>query len=307
MIPIHLLQGSALVWSAEDARKIRQHHRLVGSLAGSLPRKPRQNARLGLPLKLLPEEARLLAEIGVAVLLRRVREEEEDPGNKESGKQDEGWNAEGGSRQGAEEVPRPEVEAYLKALEESYEEQRQLGLREKRNLLESLSERIAQGRAKCRRDRGQQTAKPPKPALLEELEESFQFPREAMMVQLPTARVPLTPTEVVDWHHSTPDWPHPGQRAHEIRYQVFRDLWERGYFITGGSKFGGDFLVYPGDPMRFHAHYIAVCAAPDEPLPLCNIVGAGRLGCNVKKTVLLCSAQRDGAVSYTSLQWTGLQ
>ena len=26
-----------------------------------------------------------------------------------------------------------------------------------------------------------------------------------------------------------------------------------------GSKFGGDFLVYLGDPVRFHAKYIVLC------------------------------------------------
>ena len=26
-----------------------------------------------------------------------------------------------------------------------------------------------------------------------------------------------------------------------------------------GSKFGGDFLVYLGDPVRFHAKYIVIC------------------------------------------------
>lgn len=63
----------------------------------------------------------------------------------------------------------------------------------------------------------------------------------------------------------------------------------------------------PGDPMRFHAHYIALCCPPGAPLPLCDIVAAARLGTSVKKTVLLCSAGEDGVVIYTSLQWSGLQ
>ena len=29
----------------------------------------------------------------------------------------------------------------------------------------------------------------------------------------------------------------------------------RRYRITGGSKFGADFLVYPGDPTLFHAQF----------------------------------------------------
>ena len=31
-----------------------------------------------------------------------------------------------------------------------------------------------------------------------------------------------------------------------VRIAVFTDLWENGYFVTSGNKFGGDFLVYLG-------------------------------------------------------------
>lgn len=38
-----------------------------------------------------------------------------------------------------------------------------------------------------------------------------------------------------------------------VRYAAFRDLWRRGFFLTAGDKFGGDFLAYPGDPGAFRA------------------------------------------------------
>lgn len=31
-----------------------------------------------------------------------------------------------------------------------------------------------------------------------------------------------------------------------LRYKVFKDLWSKGYYISCGMKFGGDFLVYEG-------------------------------------------------------------
>jgi len=34
--------------------------------------------------------------------------------------------------------------------------------------------------------------------------------------------------------------------ADMLKYHVFTYFWEKGYFLTGGGKFGGDFLVYPG-------------------------------------------------------------
>lgn len=72
MIRIHILEGKAFVWNAADARRLREEHRIVGTLVGALARKPRQNVRLGLPLQLLPEEVRLLAEKGLAALFKNA-------------------------------------------------------------------------------------------------------------------------------------------------------------------------------------------------------------------------------------------
>lgn len=63
----------------------------------------------------------------------------------------------------------------------------------------------------------------------------------------------------------------------------------------------------PGDPLRFHAHYIAQCWSAEDPIPLKDLLSAGRLGTSVRKTLLLCSPQPDGKVVYTSLQWASLQ
>nr|XP_048688595.1 tRNA-splicing endonuclease subunit Sen34 isoform X2 [Caretta caretta] len=139
------------------------------------------------------------------------------------------------------------------------------------------------------------------------LDSPFVLPRGSMMVQLPTARRHPGRVERVDWTSPSPDWPHAGCPAHEARYRVFRELWGRGYYLSGGSKFGGDFLVYPGDPLRFHAHYIALCCPQGAPLPLRTLVAAARLGTGVKKTLLLCSPGPSGALAFTSLQWSGLQ
>ena len=50
--------------SVPDVRLLRETHHIVGALIGSLPRSPRQNAQLSLPLQLMPEEAAVLIEYG---------------------------------------------------------------------------------------------------------------------------------------------------------------------------------------------------------------------------------------------------
>ncbi|XP_072463585.1 tRNA-splicing endonuclease subunit Sen34 isoform X4 [Notamacropus eugenii] len=238
MLVVEVKAGQALVWGAEAAQTLRERLGVGGRLVGSLARGPRQNARLGLPLLLLPEEARLLAEIGAATLVTAPRP---DPGQQAQA-----------------------VAAYHQEQESGFREQRALACEARRRRLQDLAQHIAAGRAQKQRG-----------------------PREAEQGE-------------------EGDWPHAGNPAHELRYRVYKDLWERGYFLTSGGKFGGDFLVYPGDPLRFHAHFVAQCCAPGDALPLSDLVSAGRLGTNVRKTLLLCSPQPDGSVAYTSLQWAGL-
>lgn len=42
-------------------------------------------------------------------------------------------------------------------------------------------------------------------------------------------------------------WSYPENLHERAKCGVFRDLWEKGCFMGGGLRFGGDFLVYPGE------------------------------------------------------------
>lgn len=41
-------------------------------------------------------------------------------------------------------------------------------------------------------------------------------------------------------------WTHPSTLHERAKCGVFAGLWEQGFFMGGGIKFGGDYLVYPG-------------------------------------------------------------
>ena len=62
--PVYIL----CCYFVSDAKILREDYRIVGTLVGSLPRAPRQNTHLGLPLQLLPEETSLLLEKGKMAL-----------------------------------------------------------------------------------------------------------------------------------------------------------------------------------------------------------------------------------------------
>ncbi len=101
-------------------------------------------------------------------------------------------------------------------------------------------------------------------------------------------------TEIHDWTY----------QGCPIRRKVFQDLWHQGFYVTDGTKFGGDFLAYPGDPIHFHATYIVSCCDKKaiEQMDEKDLVAKSRLGCNVNKTVLLAYIQED-QVKYKSVKW----
>lgn len=67
-----------------------------------------------------------------------------------------------------------------------------------------------------------------------------------MAVQLCTARAGFShcPEE-----HAflAADWPMPRDERSETRFRVYRDLRRKGFYLTAAGKFGGDYLVYPGE------------------------------------------------------------
>lgn len=46
-------------------------------------------------------------------------------------------------------------------------------------------------------------------------------------------------------------WDYPSDLQERAKCGVFRSLWEQGYFMGGGIKFGGDYLVYPGSCLSY--------------------------------------------------------
>ncbi|CAJ1066402.1 tRNA-splicing endonuclease subunit Sen34 [Xyrichtys novacula] len=275
VVGISHCDSASLLWRVEDLRSVRSQG-LVGSLLGSLPRTPRQNSRLGRPLQLLPEEELLLSKCHTAASLPPANQHEGGSGLVQ------------------------QVALQGEERRRSYEEQSIIALEGRKSavLRAMASSNTGSGSETCQHKAHWDS--------LKALDQSFTFPLSALAVQLSTARVGLAhcpeSRAFLQAH-----WSIRVQLSQhsEARYEVFRDLRRRGFYLTSAGKFGGDFLVYPGDPLRFHAHFIAVCLSKDKPVCLLDILSVARLGSNVKKTVLLCSPG-GGGVLYTSLQWSGM-
>ncbi|XP_010901580.1 tRNA-splicing endonuclease subunit Sen34 isoform X3 [Esox lucius] len=216
LIKINFCGSTPLLWRTEDLKAARELG-FVGTLVGSLARQPRQNTRLGRPLELLLEEGRLMADMERAAV-SGLDSKSEDP-----------------------EVSPAVVEQYYAGLENSFQEQSALALEDRKmTLTRVLTEKQKEF------SKGQEDADSNVRNRLEALDRSFSFPRTAMSVQLCTARAGLAhcPQER---QFLTADWPMPQDERCKCRFQVFKDLRRRGFYLTSAGKFGGDYLVYPGE------------------------------------------------------------
>ncbi|KAN0076894.1 hypothetical protein V8E55_010749 [Tylopilus felleus] len=314
-IPLRVSNRKACVWDVDDIATLRSHHHICGVLTGTLPHLSQQNVFLGVPLLLMPEEVVLLVDKGLVVLVDD-QNAHHDPSTPELEK----WDSE-----------------RLRGVEEQVSLAEQHEAREALNPDRAMSEKAILKRKEReeRKARGklgsfepdQNIATPFAPESIPGTVESSRT-TPSHTSDATVARNSTTPYTVhvpgasspFEWYspsaHSFTTlaaarnagiWDYPATPAQRARCAVFRDLWEQGYFMGGGIKFGGEYLVYPGDPLRYHSHFVAsVIESPAAPLRPMEIVARGRLGTGTKKAHLLCEWDEDKqAVTYYSIEWAG--
>lgn len=84
---------------------------------------------------------------------------------------------------------------------------------------------------------------------------------------------------------------------------MFRDIWQRGKYITTAESFGGDFLVYPGDPLYFHASHIVHVIDSGVITPT-FLVERARLSVMVNKFCVFAYI-RNADIAYQTVDWDG--
>ncbi|KAI0303493.1 hypothetical protein B0F90DRAFT_1626799 [Multifurca ochricompacta] len=327
-IPIYVSNERAFVWDVDHVATLRSEHHVCGVLSGTLPHLSQQNVFLGLPLVLMPEELVLLVEKQLATIVH-------DPAahHNPTPPQLETWDA--SRRRGiAHQLARQEREAGRHKGEEKGAQDavaiQKRALREARRLKLAEAEEAKRPMNTTTgpvedHDVLASASTPVLTSLPQPLPHSNAPSERASSSPAPvtnavyTISVPTTSDEFT-WYdpalhtYETLDaarkanvWHYPVTEEDRARCEVFRDLWEKGYYMGGGSKFGGDWLVYPGDPLRYHSHLVAtVQTSPSAPLRPMEIVAHGRLGTATKKVHLLCgwdSASQE--VTYISVEWAG--
>ncbi len=102
------------------------------------------------------------------------------------------------------------------------------------------------------------------------------------------------------------------------KYNAFKYMWNQGYHLTCGAKFGADFLVYPGKPSEYHSQFILVCSEDSDKLAFRELISYARMATSVKKSLVLAKflkkeqylettgtlERNDKVLVITSINWS---
>ncbi len=90
-----------------------------------------------------------------------------------------------------------------------------------------------------------------------------------------------------------------------IRYNVFRDLRDRGYVVKTALKFGADFRVYERGikPGEDHAKWIVYPVHEGEHLTWYEFAAKNRVAHSTKKRLLIGIVDEEADVTYYEIRW----
>ncbi|KAB5540491.1 PAXNEB protein-domain-containing protein [Coniochaeta sp. 2T2.1] len=298
VVRISKIAGRYLVFDLQDVVYLRRHHNICAVFVGTMPQNPTQNIFMGLPVELLAEEASVLVNKGAAYIADDAVEHL--------------------SRLSA--MGPASRKAYLQSLK-TQRGKAQMAIDEEK------AARSAEAKATHLGTQAKKKQQQSEPAVIAAAEEESLFnstpqPEPATTVSpVPTSSAssalaagitPGTSALLVEGNTelSPAVVPKPSP--------LFAHLNSKGYFITPGLRFGGDYSVYPGDPFRFHAHFMATSYEWEEEITMLDLVASGRLGTAVKKGYMLGGqkpreagdARRDlvdgGEVRAFCMEWAGM-
>ena len=267
------------LFSADTVTWLRREHHILGVLIGTLAQVPQQNVFLGIPLELQPEEARLLVEQGLAYIVddfqwhSKIYDEMTE-------EEKESYRA--SLRQEGEGLARASIQKSQKASEQALRRRAQQQNQDSDRVVNMASRSTTVFSNANRAEESDSLFSRPAAETAPSVRPSMRTPLTHMTHYsvTPTSSNQLLPTPPTTPRLDLPTIKHSS-------YALFKHLHNQDYFLSPGLRFGCQFLVYPGDPLRFHSHFLAVSADWDEEIDLLDLVGGGRLGTGVKKSWLI--------------------
>ncbi|OAL37165.1 hypothetical protein AYO20_03643 [Fonsecaea nubica] len=296
-VPISLVGGRYLLFDIKIATYLRREHHICGITIGTLPLFPSQNLFLGVPIEIMPEEAQLLVERGVGTIVDDARAHNQAVQSTDPARR-------------ADYLARIQRQSkqfkHAKDEEKEQARKRALGKNAKASIPPSCD--TQDGSSAEPADLGNsETAQAAQDTILED---QPLFEDDSPVKVLPASAA--SNTYIVTPATSRLLLPPPSATSKSTienlpsSYPFYRHLHDKGFYTTPGLRFGCQYTVYPGDPLRFHSHFLATGTEWDDEIDLMDIVGGGRLGTGVKKGFLLGGASPAGDVRTFSVEWAAM-
>jgi tRNA-intron endonuclease len=91
-----------------------------------------------------------------------------------------------------------------------------------------------------------------------------------------------------------------------IKFNVFRDLRDKGYVVKTALKYGFDFRVYDKgiNPGEKHAKWLVNCTNQDSSFSVNDFSKLIRIGHSVRKSVLIAVFDTEGDITYWESNWS---
>ncbi|XP_023300532.2 tRNA-splicing endonuclease subunit Sen34 [Lucilia cuprina] len=277
-IKLTLLNNTGYVFEVKDYMTLRKHHHIVGALVGTCSNRGWSANDCTMPVELSPLETRLLLEQGIAELVSK----------KESL---------------LRQLSNEELLEHAKEFDLRINQQKDTLNEEKLKESERNMEKIMAGKRKKLLKQGVQEKdihlNPSE--ILQEIRAGLKFDSKNALLDIPCAHAEEHEAQLV--HYLKPD--------HSLKYLVFRDYWLKGKYITCGDAFGADFLVYPGDPLLYHASHIVILLKSSKINPL-DLVTKVRLSVTVNKLCVFAYLDEESKdangkpkIVYQTFVWEG--
>ncbi len=278
-VRISKIGGRFLVFDIKDVAHLRRDHGVCAILTGVTPQAPTQNIFSGLPLELAAQEAGLLVKKGAALV-------EDDAAAHLS------LLADPAAQRAYADCLRRQRQVLLAVAREASAEKQQLSA-------EARKQNAGKKQAKGKKGKGSAAPAGECPPVEEPSTESSSIEEPstkssnedgaAANEQLELAFTPTTSAGLLRPPSTTTTCAAPVAGPLRAHFNA------RGYYMTPGLRFGSAYSVYPGDPFRYHAHFMASDYGWDDGIRLLDLVAIGRLATSVKKGFLI-GVERPSAV-----------
>lgn len=293
LIRITKTGGRYLVFEVKDVAALRREHCICAVFVGTTPQNPNQNIFSGLPIELLPEEAKLLVDKGVAYIVddaashlsqlstmdsstrhaylqslrtrQRTFQRMADEQDAERKKYTEKMKAQGGSKR-ASRSTNQQSSVVINDDVNSGTTGARAGASIDNDSPFSFGDSVFSASAPPNEKTNHPMRLPPASSVASKMLHITPTTSVDILADLKAEIVPIE-----------------APRA----YPFYKHLNSKGYYITPGIRFGADYSVYPGDPFRFHAHFMATSFEWNEEIAVLDLVTGGRLGTGVKKGFLI--------------------